>query len=419
MIFIGSLLSKPNRLELQTCTKRIGELESINAGLTASNQQMQHDLYTTKGELLAEKAVLKIEKERQAEMLAYMEERFNTVANSVMNDQSERFTQQNADQIQALLAPLKENIASFKQQVERVYDADNRDRSALLKSMETLQNSSTAIAHEARSLSIVLKGDAKVQGAWGEMILAKIFELSGLTAGRDYELQVSLGVENADSLEPGQGVRRLDALVHLPGQREVIVDSKASLKAYMQAAESTTDKDRQMYVAEHVSSIRRHIRLLSVKEYQKALGINTLDFILMFVPSESAYIEALRAAPDLYEEAIVRNIALVSPSTLLPTLKTIANLWQAEQQTKNAKEIARVASTLYDQFVLFTETWSEVGLRLRQAQEAYDTSSKRLSDGRGSLIKKADSLRALGVKPAKKLAAELIPDLKVIEQLEE
>ncbi|MEC9356843.1 MAG: DNA recombination protein RmuC [Pseudomonadota bacterium] len=358
-------------------------------------------------ELAANRATLAAQLESSAEKLKLLEStreemttRFKQLSQEILEEKSKRFSESNREQIENLLNPLRERIGHFEQQVKQTYEHETRDRLALKSEIVNLQKLSQQVSSDANNLANALKGETRTQGAWGEMILERIFELSGLERGREYETQVNISIEG--------GRRRPDAVVHLPDGRDVIVDAKVSLTAFSRLGEAVDATERRTRLTEHVQSIRTHIKGLSVKEYQSLPGIESLDFVLMFVPSEAAYIEALRAAPDLYEDALARNVALVSPSTLLPTLRTVENLWNIERQGQNAQKIAEEAGKLYDQFVLFETALSDVGDKLGKAQNAYDTARKRLIDGRGNLVRRTEQLRVMGARASKALPADLV-----------
>lgn len=391
---IGALVAElMMRVPLQRARRRIETLQEDGAALSTS--------------LAVAEAQLQAERTAAADKLKLLENsrdeltlRFKQLSQDILEEKSQRFTEHNRQQMEQLLNPMRERIHAFEQQVKLAYEHETRDRVALKAEIVNLQKLSQQVSADANQLALALKGETRTQGAWGEMILERIFELSGLTRGREYETQLSINVEG--------GRRRPDAVVHLPDGRDVVVDAKVSLTAFARLGQAPDEAAHRQVLAEHVQSLRTHIKGLSVKEYQGLTGIESLDFVLMFVPSEAAYIEALRAAPELYEEALTRNIALVSPSTLLPTLRTVENLWKIERQGQNAQKIAEEAGKLYDQFVLFNEALTEVGTRLEQAQGAYDTARKRLIDGRGNLVRRAEQLRAMGARASKQLPNPLV-----------
>jgi DNA recombination protein RmuC len=355
----------------------------------AGSAQLQSELASTR-------TALQKEHEKAQEHLNLLETRFRQLAQEILEDKSKRFTDQNRDNIEQILKPLREKITGFEQQVKDTYDKETRDRVALLEQIRTLQGLNQKVSEDARNLATALRGQSKTQGNWGEMILERILELSGLTRGREYETQFTAAAEDG-------GRRRPDAIVHLPDNRDIVVDAKVSLTAFVRATEAQSDEERAAALAEHVASVREHLRQLSGKEYQKLDGIQTLDFVLMFVPSEAAYIEAVRAEPRLFEEALSRNIGLVSPSTLLPTLRTVENLWRFERQSRNATEIAERAGRLYDKFSGLVEDIDKLGRALDTTGKAYQAARNKLSDGKGNLLDRVDELKQLGARTSKQL----------------
>ena len=312
----------------------------------------------------------------------------------ILDEKSKRLGETSREGLKQILDPLREKIAGFEKQVADSYDRESKDRRALYEQVRTLQELNRQVADDARNLAGALRGESKTQGNWGEMILERILEASGLTEGREYEREVF-----ADGLRP-------DAVVHLPEGRDIIIDAKVSLTAYVAATEATTDEAREAALKEHVASLRRHIHGLSAKDYQHIESIRSPDFILMFVPSEAAYIEAVRHDPRLHEEAMGRHVGLVSPSTLLPTLRTVEYIWRVDNQNRNAQEIARQAGALYDKFVNFDADLAKVGERLTQAQDSWEEARKKLVSGRGNLVSRSEKLRKLGARTSKQIDAQ-------------
>ena len=303
------------------------------------------------------------ERRRSEDKLAVLQEargqlteQFKNLAQEILEDKSRRFTDQNKTNLEALLNPLREQIGGFQKRVEDVYDKESRDRVSLLKEIHTLRDLNQTIAVDAVNLTNALKGQTRTQGVWGEMVLERVLEQSGLQKDREYELQVSVSSET--------GRQRPDAIVHLPDGKDVVIDAKVSLTAYERYASAADEITRAQALREHVASLRAHIRGLGERNYQLLPGVRSLDFVLLFVPIEPAYMEALRAEPALFTEALERNIGLVNPTTLLTTLRMIQNVWRFEHQSRNAQEIARRAGDLYDKFVGFVQDLDAVDSRL-------------------------------------------------------
>jgi DNA recombination protein RmuC len=326
---------------------------------------------------------------------------FKNLANEILEDKSKRFTEQNAANLDALLKPLQAKLTEFKEQVNTSYGNEARERFALKSEIERLANLNLRMSDETRSLTQALKGDSKVQGNWGELVLESILESSGLRKGEEYLVQDSHTQTDGSRLQP-------DVVVKLPEGRSLVVDSKVSITAYSRHAEATDPTIAEQELAAHIQSLRQHIQGLSSKNYSSLYGIGSVDFVLMFVPIEPAFLLALKTAPNLYQEALAKNIVLVCPSTLMATLRTVAHLWRQDHQNRNALEIAKQCGTLYDKFVGFVDDLEKLGQRLDQAQTSYHDAFNKLKSGKGNLIRTAEKVRELGVKPSKNLSAPLI-----------
>ena len=326
---------------------------------------------------------------------------FKNLANEILEDKSKRFTEQNVANLDALLKPLQTKLSEFKEQVNTSYGNEARERFALKSEIERLANLNLRMSDETRSLTQALKGDSKVQGNWGELVLESILESSGLRKGEEYLVQDSHTLTDGSRLQP-------DVVVKLPEGRSLVVDSKVSITAYSRHAEATDPAISEQELAAHIQSLRQHIQGLSSKNYSSLYGIGSVDFVLMFVPIEPAFLLALKTAPNLYQEALAKNIVLVCPSTLMATLRTVAHLWRQDHQNRNALEIAKQCGTLYDKFVGFVDDLEKLGQRLDQAQTSYHDAFNKLKSGKGNLIRTAEKVRELGVKPSKNISAPLI-----------
>ena len=326
---------------------------------------------------------------------------FKNLANEILEDKSKKFSEHNAQQLDVLLKPLQTKLTEFKEQVSNSYEKESRERFALKNEIERLANLNLKISDEARSLTNALKGDSKIQGNWGELVLESILESSGLRKGEEYLVQDSHTQADGGRLQP-------DVIVKLPEGRHLIIDSKVSITAYARHTEAGDDAIAKQELLAHIQSIRQHIQGLSAKNYSGIADLSTVDFVLMFIPIEPAFLSALKAAPNLYQEALAKNIVLVCPSTLMATLRTVAHLWRQDQQNKNAMEIARQCANLYDKFVGFVEDLEQIGKRLDQAQSSYHDAFNKLKSGKGNLIKAAERVKDLGVKPNKVIASNLL-----------
>lgn len=326
---------------------------------------------------------------------------FKNLANDILDDKTRRFTEQNALSLDALLKPLQTKLTEFKEQVSTSYANESRERFALKSEIERLSALNVKMSDETRSLTQALKGDSKVQGNWGELVLESILESSGLRKGEEYLVQDSRTQDDGSRLQP-------DIVVRLPEGRHLVVDSKVSITAYARHAESVDADTAQIELNAHIQSLRQHIQGLSSKNYSSLYGVGSVDFVLMFIPIEPAFLLALKSAPNLYQEALAKNIVLVCPSTLMATLRTVAHLWRQDHQNKNALEIARQCGALYDKFVGFIDDMEKLGQRIDQAQTSYHDAFNKLKTGKGNLIRTAEKVRELGVKPSKTLPTGLL-----------
>ena len=325
---------------------------------------------------------------------------FSELAGKIFDEREQRFAQTSNERLGQLLDPLKERIQSFEKRVEESYQQEARERFSLGKELERLQQLNLRLSDEATNLTRALKGQ-KTQGNWGELILERVLEHAGLEKGREYQTQVSLKGPDGERFQP-------DVLILLPGDKQVVVDSKVSLTAYQQFVGADDDVIGQAALKQHVLSLRNHVKGLAGKDYKRLEGLHSLDFVLLFVPIEAAFSAALQAEPNLFQEAFDRNIVIVSPTTLLATLRVIDSLWKQERQSQNAREIAERAGWLYDKFVLFIQDLDEVGNRLQQLDKAYAAARNKLTDGRGNLVSRSEQLKLLGARASKSLPPELL-----------
>jgi DNA recombination protein RmuC len=327
---------------------------------------------------------------------------FENLANRIFDDKQTKFSEQSKQALETSLSPLRRDLGDFRKQVSSAYDKENADRNRLAGQISELQKQTMKVSSDAASLANALKGDNKQQGNWGEFVLEKLLEDSGLSKGREYETQVALKDEEGKRRNP-------DVIIHLPEGRDIIIDAKVSLIDYERYFHAEEAESRNQSLNQHLNSLRTHIKGLSVKNYEKLENVNSLDFVLIFIPVESAFMLALDNDPDIMREAYDKGIILVSPSTLMVTLRTIKNLWRYADQNINAQQIAEKAGALYDLFVLHVEALEDIGKHLDKSKDAYDTAFKRLSTGRGNLVKRSEELKTLGAKTKKALADKLLP----------
>jgi len=334
---------------------------------------------------------------------------FENLANRIIEEKSKKFTEQNKINIGEVLNPLREQLGDFKKKIEDVYDKESKDRVSLHHEITSLKSLNEQMSKDAINLTRALKGDSKKRGNWGEVILERVLEDSGLKNGREYETQGSFRDENGKLYYP-------DVVVHLPDNKDVVIDSKVSLNAYERYFSTEDDNERKQALSEHLNSIRTHVSGLQGKNYDELLRLNSLDMVLMFVPIEPALMLAFEHDENLYQDAFKKGIFLVSPSTLTMNLHIIHNMWRYEYQNQNAQEIAKRAGDMYDKFVGFVDALEDIGDKLGKAQTAYQTAHNRLTDGKGNLVGKAEAIRNLGLETNKKLSNELID--KTLEEEE-
>lgn len=330
-----------------------------------------------------------------------MKAEFNVLANRIFEEKNERMVQNNKASLETTLGPLKTQLTDFKKKVEDVYDKESRDRVSLQNELEQLKKLNTQMSEDALNLTRALKGDKKTQGNWGELVLERVLEQSGLRKGTEYETQVALKAEDGSRRYP-------DVIIRLPDNKDVVVDAKMSLVDYEQCVNADNDEDKEHFLSRHVSAVANHISSLSVKEYEKLEGIRSLDFVLMFIPIESAFIAAFDADPETFSKAYDKQVIVVSPTTLLVTLRTIQTIWRYEHQNRNAEKIAALAGGIFDQFSLIVESLDDVGRSLGKAQDSFDQAHKRLSTGKGNMVKRVQQLQDLGARTKKKLPASVL-----------
>ena len=394
---------KNSLLQQQEAEK--GRLKQEYAALLEQNHalQVQNERLNTQSEKDRQAAEEKLA--LLADARKNLSDQFQNLANTILEEKSRRFTEQNHDHLQQLLNPLNERIHGFSELVQQTYEKEAKERLTIENELKRLQTLNTQLHHDAKALTTALTGTQnKTQGNWGEMILESVLENSGLQKGREYIVQASSVRHEADGTQ-----RRLqpDVLINLPDNKQIVIDSKVSLTAYVRYTQSTgAEAEREL--ANHVASIRAHIKSLAAKDYTDLEGVKTLDFVFMFVPVEPAYLLALQHDPNLFQECFDKRIMLTGPSTLLATLRTVANIWRNEQQNQNALAIAEAGSKLYDKFVGFVESMDGINKALGQAQSQFQTAYSRLVSGRGNLISSTEKLRKLGIKAGKQLQRDLV-----------
>ncbi|MDC7224615.1 MAG: DNA recombination protein RmuC [Spirochaetales bacterium] len=333
-----------------------------------------------------------------------MNRQFEIMANRIFDEKSRSFASLNSEKLNVLLQPFSQRIETFQRQVEKSYTRNVEDSSRLRTQIEQLTRLNQQVGEEAQNLTRALKGESQIQGAWGEMIMESVLERSGLKRGEQFETQRSFHDDEGQRFRP-------DGIVHLPGERDIIIDAKVSLNAYEAAVNGASDFERDEAVKAHVRSVRAHVRELEGKDYSRLPGIKTIDLVLMFIPIEGAFSLAVQGDDSLFTEAFEKRIIIVSPTTLFATLKTVESSWRYEAQNRNAREIAQKAGKLYDKLVSFVGDLEKVDRALDTARKASDEAGNKLVKGRGNLIRRAEELRELGAAPSKRLPKKLTDEM--------
>jgi DNA recombination protein RmuC len=393
---VASLNERVADLE-QRARDTAAQLDARNVALQTAHAELAHVRTRADAERASAQEKLQLLTDAKTEL----SNQFKTLANEILEEKSKRFAEQNQQNLGTLLDPLRTQLNEFKGKVEEVYVQEGKDRTALSEQVRQLMELNKTLSNDANNLTKALKGSAKTQGNWGELILERVLEASGLEKGRVYHVQVSQRDAEGNLQQP-------DVVIDLPQDRKLVVDAKVSLLAYDRYASAATDDERAPAVRQHLDSVRAHIKGLSAKNYQALYGVKSLDMVVMFVPIEPAFMLAVTSDESLFMEAWQRNVLLVSPSTLLFVVRTIAHLWRQEAQTRNAQDIAKRGAELYDKLAAFVGDLQKVGAKLKDAQSAYDEAEKKLASGRGNVIRQAEMLKDLGVKTTKSLPNALV-----------
>lgn len=391
------------KFELVKYQQQVQLVGNENNALKLSLERERNERSAVERTLEGTNAYLQAQQEKfqeQKEEITTIKSQFNSdfqvLANKILEEKTQKFTALNQQHLGQILDPLKDKIKSFEERVEKTYNQEAAERNVLKGVVEQLMQQSMAIKNEASNLTKALKGDTKKQGNWGEVILERVLERSGLSKDQEYRLQVSMLDEQGRRLQP-------DAIIDLPDEKQLIVDSKVSLVAYERLVNAENQEERDSYLKQHVQSVENHVKELSAKNYQNLYGIHSPDFVLLFMPIESALSVAVMQKPDLFSDAWDRRVVIVSPSTLLATLRTIAAIWKQERQNRNVLEIAREAGALYDKFVGFLQDMQQIQTHLDKATEKHGDAMRKLSSGPGNVVRKIELLKSLGAKATKQI----------------
>lgn len=401
--------------EFQSLKLSHSKIEEANRLLLDGNNKKEVELKderNEKSQLIAQISYIKAENsdlqrrlnDQKQELLNLQQtftKEFENLANKILEEKSQKFTEQNKQNIDQILKPLGEKIKEFEEKVQKNYDTENKEKASLKTEIHRLYDLNQKMTTEAQNLTKALKGDSKTQGNWGEFILESILEKSGLVKGREYIVQQNFTTEDGRRLQP-------DVVVNLPENKTLIIDSKVSLVGYEKFCSAEDDAVRVIASREHINSVRSHIKGLSEKSYQNLYQIKTLDFVLLFVPIEPAFALAVQQDMQLFQDAFDKNIVIVSPSTLLATLRTVASIWRQENHNRNALEIARKAGDLYDKFNGFIEDMIDVGKKLDGSKKSYIDAMNKLTEGRGNLVNRMQELKKMGAVTSKSLPQILL-----------
>ena len=374
-------------LEIKGEREKSEKLTSENSSLKSDYSNLQQKLSEQKAEI--EELQQKFTKE------------FENLANRIFKEKTDEFSKQSKTNLQEILNPLKDRIVEFQSKVEETNKESIRGHASLREQLSMLKDMNQQITQEAKNLTEALKGQSKSQGNWGEFILESILEKSGLVKGREYVVQESLTTESGKRFQP-------DVIIKLPENKSIVIDSKVSLVAYEKFISSDDENQKALALREHINSIRSHIKNLSSKNYQNLYQLESLDFVLMFMPVEPAFALAVQNDQTIFNDAFEMNIVIVSPSTLLATLRTISSIWRQEKQNKNAMEIAKQSGDMLDKFTAFVEDLLTVGKGLISVKDNYDKAMNKLTDGRGNLINRAEKIKQLGAKASKSLPPNIL-----------
>lgn len=398
LVFLVILMSRKSNKPSEQELFSVGFLKDENQKLQQELTQVRANYVNENNRATRAEENLKAQREislKQQQNLEELQQRFtlefSNIANKILDEKSAKFTAQNQTNLDQILNPLKANIKSFEEKVDKVYQTEAAERSQLKGVIFQLMDQSKQIQVDANNLTRALKGDSKKQGNWGEIILERVLETSGLVKDREYSIQKSLNSTEGERFQP-------DVIINLPDEKNLVIDAKISLVAYEKMVTAEIEEEKTLFLKQHLLSIKNHIDGLSSKNYQHLYGINSPDFVLLFIPIEASFSVTVQADVELFNYAWNRKVVMVSPTTLLATLRTIASIWKVDRQNKNVFEIAEEAGALYDKFVGFLGDMEKIGKHLEQTQKAHDDAFKKLQYGSGNLIGKVEKIKKLGAK---------------------
>lgn len=396
-------------------TAELASLEQRAHMLSEENNSLKNEAEVTSTEIIKlNTAVATKETElqnigdrlkEQKEEFNQLREKFNlefkNLANEILEEKTKKFTEQNKNNLGEILNPLNDKLKEFEKKIEETYDKEAQQRYSLKEEVKRLAELNQQVSKEANSLTQALKGESKTQGNWGEVILEGILEKTGLRRDEEYFVQESFTTEDGKRLQP-------DVIVHYPGERSIVIDSKVSLTAYERFTSTSEETEKDTELKAHIFSVKKHIDELSAKNYSDLEQIKTLDFVVMFMPIEPAYLVAIQTDPSLWSYAYEKRVLLISPTNIVAILKMIESLWKQEYQSKNVMKIAEQGGKLHDEFVLLANELLQLGKKIKEADKLYEDSMKRISEGRGNLVKRVNDLKELGVKHKRQLPDKLV-----------
>lgn len=409
---VARLTEEMNSLRAEN-TRRAEERARLEARITSleplaeRTDKQQREITALSAENARLKEQLRQESEQRASLRKESEQTFKELATAILDEKSQTFKKSNEERLTEILAPFKENLEGLRDKIDKCYTDEVSEVKSLRASLKELTELNATISREARELSDALRGNSKVQGDWGEMILRQILEKSGLEEGVNFTMQATHNADGTKIVGEESNLLRPDVIFHLPEGKHIVIDSKVSLTAYVNYVNATSEKERDAALAAHVASVVSHVKELTAKQYQRYVK-DAADFVMMFVPNEGAYMAAMNADTELWEKAYAQHVVIISPTHLISVLKLMYQLWTRDKQTKNALLIAEETGKMYDKLCGFVKDLQDVGSSLAKVNEKYNDAFSKLSTGKGNILKKVEDIKALGIKTSKTLPSEVI-----------